>query len=184
MKNGWLISKLLLSPSSSTLPCSKKSRREKYWRLFTPCLLHNDIFHIFFNMIWLVVLGKQMEMRLSLFRYALFILIAAVVTNTAQYLMSGSNFIGFSGVLCAMLTFIWMRQKKTAWEGYQLRFNDALHALFYFYYCGHSGDFVCYGNFGEAPYRCIHRKHSPFDRLAHRPIFGAVKLFCVERHLT
>ena len=34
--------------------------------------------------------------------------------------MSGSNFIGFSGVLCAMITFTWFRQKHAAWEGYDL----------------------------------------------------------------
>lgn len=34
--------------------------------------------------------------------------------------MSGANFLGFSGVLCGMLTFIWVRLRHTPWEGYQL----------------------------------------------------------------
>lgn len=102
-------------------PMFEKIRKGEVWRLVTPCFLHYDIFHILFNMIWLLVLGKQMEGRLSPLRYVVFIILAAVVTNTSQYLMSGSNFIGFSGVLCAMLTFIWTRQRRAAWEGYELQ---------------------------------------------------------------
>lgn len=102
-------------------PMFEKIREGQIWRLLTPIFLHYDIFHLFFNMIWLIVLGKQMELRLGAFRYVVFIVITGVVSNTLQYLMTGPNFIGFSGVLCAMLTFIWMRQKKAAWEGYQLQ---------------------------------------------------------------
>lgn len=101
-------------------PMFEKIKQGEYWRVFTPALLHSDIFHLFFNMIWLVILGRQMESRLGKVRYLIFIILAAIATNTAQYLMSGSNFLGFSGVLCAMLTFIWLRQKKAGWEGYKL----------------------------------------------------------------
>jgi GlpG protein len=108
-------------------PTFEKIREGQVWRLFTPCLLHADIFHIFFNMLWLIVLGKQIEQRLSPARYLLFIGVIGVVSNTAQYLTSGPNFIGFSGVLCGMLAFIWMRQKRAAWEGYQI---DRLTLIF------------------------------------------------------
>jgi GlpG protein len=101
-------------------PLFEKIQEGEVWRLFTPCLLHSDILHLFFNMIWLVVLGKQMEQRLGKRHYLLFIFLTGAFSNTAQYLMSGSNFLGFSGVLCAMLAFIWVRQKQAAWEGYQL----------------------------------------------------------------
>lgn len=104
-----------------TTPLFEKERQGELWRLFTPCLLHYDILHILFNMLWLVMLGKQIEERLSPFRYLALIGILGVFSNTCQYLMSGSNFIGFSGVLCGMLTFIWMRQKIAAWEGYPLQ---------------------------------------------------------------
>lgn len=101
-------------------PLFEKIREGEVWRLFTPCLLHLDILHLFFNMLWLVILGRQIEQRLQTFRYVIFILIAGIIANIAQYLVSGANFIGFSGVLCAMFTFIWMRQQRAAWEGYQL----------------------------------------------------------------
>lgn len=101
-------------------PLFEKIREGQIWRLFSPALLHGDIFHLFFNMLWLMVLGKQLELRLKASRYLLFILITGIFSNTSQYLMSGSNFVGFSGILCAMLTFIWIRQNQTPWEGYQL----------------------------------------------------------------
>lgn len=101
-------------------PLFEKISEGQIWRLFSPALLHGDIFHLFFNMLWLIVLGKQIEQRMSPGRYLFFILIAGVFSNTAQYLMSGPNFVGFSGILCAMLTFIWIRQQQAPWEGYQL----------------------------------------------------------------
>ncbi len=101
-------------------PLFEKISEGQVWRLFSPALLHGDIFHLFFNMLWLIVLGKQIEQRMSKGRYLLFILVAGIFSNTAQYLMSGPNFVGFSGILCAMLTFIWVRQQQAPWEGYQL----------------------------------------------------------------
>jgi GlpG protein len=108
-------------------PHFTKIAKGEAWRLFTPALLHADIFHILFNMLWLYALGKQLEQKLGVLRYLLFILVAGVITNTAQYLMSGSNFLGFSGILCAMITFIMARQKLAAWEGYRL---DRMTKLF------------------------------------------------------
>lgn len=107
-------------PITIQAPLFEKIRMGEVWRLFTPALLHYDVLHLFFNMIWLLVLGRQIEFRLGIPRYLLFILLTGVFTNTAQYLMSGSNFIGFSGILCAMIMFVWIRQKKAPWEGYQL----------------------------------------------------------------
>lgn len=123
LKGGWNAAKNGLS----VYPTFEKIKQGEVWRLFTPCLLHADIFHIFFNMLWLVVLGKQIEQRLTRGRYLLFILIIGIVSNIAQYLSSGPNFIGFSGVLCGMLAFIWMRQRRAAWEGYQI---DRLTLIF------------------------------------------------------
>lgn len=109
------------SPFDFQAPMFEKIREGQFWRTLTPIFLHYDIFHLFFNMIWLIVLGKQMEQRLGPSRYILFIVITGILSNTLQYFMAGPNFIGFSGVLCAMLTFIWVRQKRAAWEGYQLQ---------------------------------------------------------------
>lgn len=112
-------------------PMFEKIREGQVWRLFTPALMHADIFHLMFNMIWLIVIGKQMENKLGSARYLIFILLTGILSNTAQYLMSGPNFIGFSGILCAMIVFVWERQRKAPWEGYFLQ--PATWAFFAFY---------------------------------------------------
>ncbi len=110
-------------------PVFEKIKQGEVWRLFTPIFLHGDIFHLLFNMAWAIVIGRQLESRLGLFKTSLFILITALVSNTAQYLMSGPNFIGYSGVLCGMFAFIWVRQKKAPWEEYDLDSSTALFIL-------------------------------------------------------
>jgi GlpG protein len=102
-------------------PLFEKIREGEIWRLMSPCFLHSDIFHIFFNMIWLLILGREMEPKLGAWRLAIFMIITGVFSNTAQYFMSGPNFIGFSGVICAMLAYIWMRQRIAPWEGYKIQ---------------------------------------------------------------
>jgi GlpG protein len=101
-------------------PMFVKIKEGQIWRFFTPCVLHKDLLHILFNMLWLWVLGKQIELRVPRFRILLMIVITAIVSNTAQYLMSGPYFLGFSGVIMGMAGFIWMRQRVAPWEGYPL----------------------------------------------------------------
>lgn len=101
-------------------PLFEKAREGELWRFVTPIFLHGDILHILFNMLWLLVLGKQMEKRLSAGQYIFFIVVSAIFSNTCQYILSGPNFIGYSGVLCAMIVFVWMRQRYYPWEGYHL----------------------------------------------------------------
>lgn len=107
--------------ASSNAPLFEKIRQGEVWRLITPALLHADLLHIAFNMIWLVMIGKQIERRIGSLRYLLFLLIAGITANTAQYLMTGANFLGFSGIVCAMVTFVWARQQAAPWEGYLMQ---------------------------------------------------------------
>ena len=90
------------------------------WRLFTPAFLHHDILHILFNLLWWKSLGPEIERNIGSWRFFILFLICAAFSNTAQYLMTGYNFLGLSGVICGLIGFIWVRQKKTPWEGYSL----------------------------------------------------------------
>jgi len=98
-----------------------KIRQGEIWRLFSPAVLHSDLLHILFNMLWLWMLGRQVEKRIGLFRYVLLTLILGVITNTAQYLMSGPFFLGYSGIVLGLAGFIWYREKVAPWEGYPLQ---------------------------------------------------------------
>jgi GlpG protein len=118
-------------PWDFTAPMFEKIQQGEIWRLATPVLLHLNMFHLFFNMIWLIVLGKMIEDRVAPLKYILLILIVAIASNTAQYLMTGPNFIGFSGVICGMLGFIWARQQRSPWEGYHLTAGVVSFMLFF-----------------------------------------------------
>ncbi len=106
-------------------------RQGDVWRLFTPCLLHKDLLHILFNMLWLWYLGRPIEQRIGPLRLLILTVIAGVLTNTMQYLMSGPLFIGYSGVVTALAGFIWMREKIAPWEGYPLTRATIFFLLFF-----------------------------------------------------
>ncbi len=112
-------------------PLFEKIREGQVWRFFSPCLLHKDIIHLLFNMGWLLLLGLQIERRLFKYRFLLLILSIGIVSNTAQYLLGGPYFLGFSGVVVGLTGFIWTRQKKAPYEGYPL---PRATALFVFYF--------------------------------------------------
>ena len=109
----------------------EKIREGEAWRLVTPILLHAEILHLFFNMIWLLLLGTQIENRIGLGRYILFIVIVAILSNVAQYLATGPAFLGFSGVVCGMAFFMRARQKIAPWEGYQMTTGTFYFILFF-----------------------------------------------------
>lgn len=115
---------ILLYPSASSAllqaPMFTKIKEGQVWRLLTPVFLHGDFLHILFNMLWLWMLGKQIEIKVGWKRYLFLSLVIGVISNTCQYLMSGPFFIGYSGIVCGLAGFIWMRQKVAPWEGYPI----------------------------------------------------------------
>ena len=102
------------------VPLFTKISEGELWRLFTPVLLHGNFLHILFNMLWLWMLGKEMELRVGKLRYVALMVIIGVISNTGQYLVSGPMFLGYSGIICGLGGFIWMRQRKAPWEGYMI----------------------------------------------------------------
>jgi GlpG protein len=102
-------------------PLFSKICHGEFWRLLTPIFLHGSILHIVFNMMWLWVLGRQVEQRVGVFRYILLTLLIGVFANVLQYLMSGPFFLGYSGVILGLAGFIWSRESIAPWEGYPLQ---------------------------------------------------------------
>jgi GlpG protein len=102
-------------------PLFEKIGKGEVWRLFTPALLHFDLLHIFFNVLWFILLGNQIEFRLGWLRYLILIVTTAIFSNTAQYFMSGPFFMGLSGIVVGLAAFIWARQQIAPWEGYLLQ---------------------------------------------------------------
>lgn len=84
------------------------------WRLFTPAFLHFGVFHIMFNSLWLWELGRRLEVVLGWRQYLLLVVVTGIAANVTQYFWSGpSLFGGMSGVVYALVGYIWMRQRQS-----------------------------------------------------------------------
>lgn len=82
----------------------------EYWRLLTPMFLHFGVFHIAFNGLWLWEFGRRIEAMAGSLHLLMLVLVCGAVSNWSQYLWGGpSLFGGMSGVLYALLGYLWIR---------------------------------------------------------------------------
>jgi len=116
----WALEKIQKTKKSPISGMFLKIRQGQIWRLFSPCVLHTTLLHLLFNMLWVAVLLKQIEMKVKKWKIILLVLIIGIFSNTCQYLMSGPLFLGFSGVVVGLAGYIWSRQKIAPWEGYTI----------------------------------------------------------------
>lgn len=107
-------------------------RNGQIWRLLTPIFLHFGILHIFFNMLWLRDLGSAVEARQGAWYLAVFVLVIGLCSNLGQYLLSGPLFGGMSGVVFALLGFVWMKSKFDPFSGYFLHPSTVTMMLIWF----------------------------------------------------
>jgi len=105
------------------------------WRLITPIIIHFSFIHILFNMLWLKDLGSQIENRHSSKYLVLFIAITAAGSNVLQYLVSGPSFGGMSGVVYALLGYIWIRGKFDPLSGFYLDRTIVMLMIGWFFLC-------------------------------------------------
>lgn len=125
------LNQMPLISSISSYAIFSSIRQGELWRLVTPVLLHGNFIHLFFNMLCLWVLGQQVEERIGIIRYLSLTLLLAIITNTAQYLMTGPLFVGYSGILAGLISFIWTRQRTAPWEGYTLSQTAVLFSMIF-----------------------------------------------------
>jgi GlpG protein len=81
------------------------------WRVLGPALFHFSLLHIVFNTMWWWQLGGSIEKTLGKGMLITLLLVSAVASNVAQFIVSGPNFGGLSGVVYALVGFVW-------WFGY------------------------------------------------------------------
>lgn len=93
-------------------------RSGQLWRLVTPIFFHGGILHILFNMLWLKDLGSVIERLEGMKKIATLVLLTAAFSNIAQYAVSGPRFGGMSGVVFALLGYVWMKSRFDPWSGY------------------------------------------------------------------
>ena len=95
-------------------------RNGQVWRLITPIFMHGDILHIFFNLMWLRMLGTVIEYRQGWKWLLVIVLVTASISNIAQYYVSGPLFLGISGVVFGLLGYVWIKGKFDPFSGMSL----------------------------------------------------------------
>ena len=84
----------------------------QYYRLISPIFLHFGLLHLVFNCLWLSMLGFRIEAIEGSFHLLILVIICGIVSNMVQYNWSGSvNFGGMSGVIYALLGYVWIKHK-------------------------------------------------------------------------
>lgn len=87
------------------------------WRVVTPALIHFSMLHITMNLIMWWHFGGLIEIKQSTRRLITLFFFAAIISNTAQYLVSSANFGGMSGVVYALFGYVWIYTKYKPNEG-------------------------------------------------------------------
>ncbi len=94
-------------------PLSATLASGHYWRLITPIFLHFGWMHLVFNLLWAWILGESIERQQGSLRLLVLILLAALLSNTAQFWVNGSSqFGGLSGVVYAYLGYTWLWDRR------------------------------------------------------------------------
>lgn len=78
------------------------------WRGLGPVFMHFSIMHIIFNLLWWWVFGGEVEKKQGSGYLILIILVTGLSSNFAQFISTGPEFGGLSGVVYGLLGYCWM----------------------------------------------------------------------------
>ncbi|ALM53081.1 rhomboid family intramembrane serine protease [Halomonas huangheensis] len=88
------------------------------WRLLSPAFLHFGWMHLIFNLMWVWYFGRQVEALHGSRRMLLIVLVAGVGANVAQYVAGTVLFGGMSGVVYALLAYVWLMSRRAPQSGF------------------------------------------------------------------
>jgi GlpG protein len=87
---------------------ASQAQEWQIWRWFSHALLHFSVLHIVFNLLWWWYFGGDIEKRLGSLKLAVLFLVAAAGSGMMQYWLEGAYFGGLSGVVYALVGFVWI----------------------------------------------------------------------------
>lgn len=96
------------------------SLRFDVWRYFTHALMHFSVLHILFNLLWWWYLGGAVEKRLGSGKLIVITVISALLSGFIQHKFSGPWFGGLSGVVYALMGYVWLRGERDPQSGIYL----------------------------------------------------------------
>lgn len=89
-----------------------EGQQAEVWRWFSHVLLHFSLLHILFNLMWWWYLGGPVEKVLGTGKLLVITLVSALVSGWAQSWFSGTHFGGLSGVVYALMGYVWLRGER------------------------------------------------------------------------
>jgi GlpG protein len=89
------------------MPLASLWQNQEWWRLIGPVFIHFSAIHFIFNLLWWCMLGAQVERKMGLTMLLIVFVVSGVLSNIAQNMVSGPNFGGLSGVVYALMGFVW-----------------------------------------------------------------------------
>ncbi len=95
---------------------SLPSQKLEVWRWFSHAILHFSALHVVFNVLWWWILGGDIERKLGSGKVLLLFMVSGATSGFGQFIVTGPNFGGLSGVVYALLGYIWM----LGWKAPQL----------------------------------------------------------------
>ena len=78
------------------------------WRYITPIFIHFSAMHIIFNLMWWWYLENMIETRRSKNTLLEILLLSGIISNIAEYMATGPFFGGLSGVVYALMGYVWL----------------------------------------------------------------------------
>lgn len=105
--HGWLHFPELIEPGN----------RWQLWRLVSPALIHFSWLHIVFNVLWWFLLGRIVEFHHRSRRLIILFFASAIIPNFAQYVVTGVDFGGLSGVVYSLFGYVWVYGHLRPGEG-------------------------------------------------------------------
>ncbi len=103
----------------------------EFHRWISPIFLHFGPMHLFFNMSATLSYGREIEQRSGSFRFLGMVLLMALVSNFAQYAVSGPTFGGMSGIDFGLFGFLWMKSRYSADYGVALSRDSVTYMLMF-----------------------------------------------------
>ncbi|ASV57301.1 GlpG protein (membrane protein of glp regulon) [Lelliottia jeotgali] len=91
------------------------------WRYFSHALMHFSVMHILFNLLWWWYLGGAVEKRLGTGKLIVITVISALLSGYVQHKFSGPWFGGLSGVVYALMGYVWLRGERDPQSGIYLQ---------------------------------------------------------------
>lgn len=82
------------------------------WRWLSHAVLHFSVMHIAFNILWWWQLGGDIEKKLGGIKLLQIFAISSALSGAGQYWVEGANFGGLSGVVYALVGYLWIVSVK------------------------------------------------------------------------